>query len=516
MLRTRLPLVLFAAATAFAQITPNDVRYAGLSSRSRLLPYQQSGGDMSVVGPLLAEAQKVSASDATAAYRKMTQALVLMTKTPWTPDAELATGLDFAIRSKVVGTGEPLLTRATYLFDAPAAADGPYRMELDILKADGSATRVERGIELGNVQGRKLGEMQGLMFDPSKLVPPGSYWLRATLKNKDGQALHQYFRSFTLISDLAKRLNALEKSMELAADQKSPAALNIRYVAETLRTAQRSYASDGFQSMLGYLFTGFRAQGMGAAEAMDYNAELTRAEKLATAIAANQDPLKGATGDMRLAYRSAFDGKLIPYRIYVPTNYDASRKWPLIVTLHGAGGDENNFLESYQKLWPQNAEKRGYLIASVNGRGAFGGYLKENGAEKDVLDVLAIMREKYNIDPDRVYLAGHSMGGGGTWRIGLEYRDQFAALAPITAGSPMLDALIAKTKPVPMVIVSGVKDALVPVAAVRANVEKAKAAGYPIEYLEYPDGDHLSVAVTGVNGIFDFFDKHRRATGGSR
>ena len=60
-------------------------------------------------------------------YRGLTHAMVLMNGIPWTPDAELATGLDFAIGAKLVGTGENLTARATFLFDAPAANNGPYR-----------------------------------------------------------------------------------------------------------------------------------------------------------------------------------------------------------------------------------------------------------------------------------------------------------------------------------------------------------------------------------------------------
>ena len=52
-------------------------------------------------------------------------------------------------------------------------------------------------------------------------------------------------------------------------------------------------------------------------------------------------------------------------------------------------------------------------------------------SEKDVMNVLGIARKEFNIDPDRIYLMGHSMGGGGTIHVALKNPDLFAALAPI-------------------------------------------------------------------------------------
>src|SRR5258706_11644791 len=154
-----------------------------------------------------------------------------------------------------------------------------------------------------------------------------------------------------------------------------------------------------------------RAGRQGATEPMVPDALLTRATLLTTALKEGQDPVSNARGDVAMAYRSGFDGKLVPYRIYLPKNYDKSKKYPLVVLLHGAGGDETNFMESYRGLWPKLAEQRGYILASVNGRGPLSGYRKENGGEQDVLDVLDLMKSHFGIDPSRVYLGGHSMGG---------------------------------------------------------------------------------------------------------
>ena len=135
----KLCLLACGASALVAQLTQSDTVFAGLSARTRLLEYQQAGGDTKDVMPLMNQQN----------YRALTHAMVLMSKTPWTPSAELATGLDFAVSAKLVGTGEYLASRATFLFDAPAADDGPYRMKLDLLKADGATeASVEPGIVL--------------------------------------------------------------------------------------------------------------------------------------------------------------------------------------------------------------------------------------------------------------------------------------------------------------------------------------------------------------------------------
>ncbi len=52
-------------------------------------------------------------------------------------------------------------------------------------------------------------------------------------------------------------------------------------------------------------------------------------------------------------------------------------------------------------------------------------------SEKDVMNVLDIVRKDYNIDENRIYLMGHSMGGAGTLHLGVKYGSIWAALAPI-------------------------------------------------------------------------------------
>ena len=508
-------LFVFVISVPAQQITQSDLVFFRLSAMTNQMAYEQKGGDMTSVAPLIADAGKSATTDPVKAYRAYTQALVLMSGAKWTPETELATSLDFTVNAKAFAVGDYLHAKAAFVIDAPAGTEGPYRVELEILKAEGTREAlVDPAIGLGDVKGRRAGEFVGVAFIPSKLVSPGLHTLHATLRNGKGDALYQFYRTFFVIDDLSRRIAALEKAVEGLPDRTGLGATSARYVLEATRQAQNGYLGGPFQNLIGYLHTGYRSIGLSASEVMDFDAELTRSTKLANALKENRNALETLRGDNRLAYRSSFDGQLVPYRIYVPSNYDKAKKYPLIMLLHGAGGDENNFLDRYQSMWPKLAEERGYIIVAANGRGPLGGYAKENGSEADVMDVIALVEKNYNIDSAREYLAGHSMGAGGTWRLGLLYRNRFAALAPIagTRPSPAIDAALATGRKVPMIVVCGVKDALIPVAGCRQVAEKLKASGYDAKYLEYPDGDHLSVALTSIKDIFDWFDSHRKET----
>jgi predicted esterase len=508
-------MILACTSPAQAQLTSSDILFSRLSTTTARMAYEQRGGDMKEIAPLLDEAGKSAASDPVKSYRAFMKAAALMNGTKWTPDAELATALDFSLNAKIVGVGEQLQTRATFLFDAPQASNAPYRIEIDILKDENTReASVATGIVLGDVKTRRGGETIGFIFDPSKMVGPGLHLIRATLKDGQGNTLGLYYRSFFVINDLGKRLAAIEKTIELLPDDRGLAASSARYYLETTNLARHTYLGGSFQNLVGVLHTTYRARGFALVELMDFDNALEQAAKLASALREGRDPLAGARGHLRLAYRSSFDGKLVPYRVYVPTTYDKTKACPMITMLHGAGGDENNFMDRYDGLWPKLAEERGYIIVAVNGRGPVSGYAKANGAEQDVLDVTSLVQKSYNIDPARIYLAGHSMGSAGTWAIGLEYRDRFAALAPI-AGSratPQLEAALKTGRKMPIIIVAGVKDALVPVAGCREAAEKAKALGHEVKYLEYPEGDHISVASSSVKDIYDWFDAHRKVS----
>ncbi len=218
------------------------------------------------------------------------------------------------------------------------------------------------------------------------------------------------------------------------------------------------------------------------------------------------------------------------YQMYVPTTYDGSTAYPLMVLLHGLGSNPGGVIR-YQGL-TDLAEERGYIVAApmgYNSRGWYGSRGTSRASnrgddgndpanlgdlsELDVMNVLAMTLEGYNIDRDRIYLAGHSMGGGGTWHLGIKYPDIWAGLGPVAPAiytSP--DALSAITH-IPVIIIQGDEDRLVNVDIARRWVAQMEELGMTHQYVEIPGGDHSRIIARdpdNVKAIFDFFDQQRK------
>ncbi|MGH9830076.1 MAG: alpha/beta fold hydrolase, partial [Blastocatellia bacterium] len=120
----------------------------------------------------------------------------------------------------------------------------------------------------------------------------------------------------------------------------------------------------------------------------------------------------------------------------------------------------------------------------------------------------------YKIDPSRIYLTGHSMGGFGAWQVASDHPEIFAAMAPVSGGPPVppaqLPALLAKLKGMPIFVVHGAKDGIVAPEQSRKIVEESKKAGLQVTYTEVPGADHLTVVGPTFSKIMDFFEKNRR------
>ena len=137
-------------------------------------------------------------------------------------------------------------------------------------------------------------------------------------------------------------------------------------------------------------------------------------------------------------------------------------------------------------------------------------------SEKDVMNVLEIVRKEFNVDERRTYIMGHSMGGAGAIYLGVKYASNWAgigAMAPATApaGINPNNYKLDPAKDVPFIIVQGDMDTLVPVAGTRLWIDKMKELKITNQYVEVAGGDHGSVLTTGMADIFAFFNTHSKA-----
>src|SRR5204863_1517820 len=123
------------------------------------------------------------------------------------------------------------------------------------------------------------------------------------------------------------------------------------------------------------------------------------------------------------------------YMIFVPNSYDPKKASPLVFIAHGgsAGRDvafgERAALGGMAPFWFQAAEKHGYiLLAPVTDRGwgAIGNSI--------AISALSKVQRDYHVDPDRIYVTGHSMGGHMTWRSAMSMADRWGAVSPMSGG----------------------------------------------------------------------------------
>lgn len=226
------------------------------------------------------------------------------------------------------------------------------------------------------------------------------------------------------------------------------------------------------------------------------------AAALATSLSA------GETRDLKFSYRSAVDGTEQPYRLYVPANYKTGEAGPLIIAMHGTGGDENTILDVYSgKPVQQAAEKHGVLV--VCPRGGSGGPTEYRGVgEVDVLAVLADVRRRYPIDPTRIYLTGHSMGGTGSAYLALHHPDMFAAAAPLAAAYSF-PWLARNAAQVPMLWVGGADDATFYLRGVMVGIEAMLKFGADVKLELLPGQGHVG-PMRELDHVFAWLLKQRR------
>lgn len=124
------------------------------------------------------------------------------------------------------------------------------------------------------------------------------------------------------------------------------------------------------------------------------------------------------------ARRETFVSKIdnsVQYYAVLPSQKVAPGQ-ALFLSLHGASVEALGQAQAY------GAKDWGTLVAATNRRPF--GFDWEDVGRLDALEVLSLAQSKFLPDPQRIYLTGHSMGGHGTWQVGVHYPDKFAAIAP--------------------------------------------------------------------------------------
>jgi hypothetical protein len=236
-------------------------------------------------------------------------------------------------------------------------------------------------------------------------------------------------------------------------------------------------------------------------------------------------------GPQDLSFFSTIDETDQPYAIYIPKNFDESKQYPLVVFLHGAWsnhrlGLRRSFgqgnLQGLDFIKPGNIPVEtdlestryfpalkdvDYIVAAPLARGTAG---YQGIPEQDVFDMIADIESRFNIDKNRLYLTGLSMGGGGTIWLGLTRPDMWAAIAPCCPAPPDgTTDLSANALNLPVHLFIGDKDFLFQTAQVWKKKFETDAKLF--NYVEYPGVGHNSWEYAYKNGfIFEWFSQFVR------
>jgi predicted peptidase len=200
------------------------------------------------------------------------------------------------------------------------------------------------------------------------------------------------------------------------------------------------------------------------------------------------------------------------YLLFLPKGYEnkrGAREWPLILFLHGAGERGTNLnlvaVHGPPKIVKDKPDFP-FIVASPQCPSG------ERWSNDVLLALLDELTSKYKIDKSRVYLTGLSMGGFGTWSLGLAYPEKFAAIAPICGGGDDLSILLAEPKRLPALktlpvwAFHGGKDPVVKPEQSERMVNALKRIGNEAKLTIYPEAQHDSWTETyNVQALYDWF-----------
>jgi len=219
------------------------------------------------------------------------------------------------------------------------------------------------------------------------------------------------------------------------------------------------------------------------------------------------------------------EGARMPYRLYVPPNYDTRQKYPLVIWLHGSdaiGTDNLKQITGYNdagtRVWTVHWKDFPTLVVAPQSYERYWSLLPSPLPPEEplVTEIVAALQKEFRIDSDRIYLAGQSMGGFGVWAF-LQRRPDSYAAAIVLCG-PVPTGMISEAPAIahiPVWVFHGAKDDVVPVTNARSVVESLRKAGGRPRYTEYPDlGHFIGPAAFAESGLLPwlFAQKRKRST----
>ena len=242
-------------------------------------------------------------------------------------------------------------------------------------------------------------------------------------------------------------------------------------------------------------------------------------------------PLYQFKGEQYRVYNFPGTGESIPYRLFVPSRWTPNTKLPMLVTLRAGNTVDGPYRAGNDLV--KVAEQRGFIVVTPMGyRGLSQPYYgsrysiarpnapapaagwtpqEDERAEQDVLYVMDLVAQEFNVDTSRIYLHGQNPSASGALHLAAKYPDKFAALV-VSSGPIVFDNYpFANIKgKMALLVIHGDQDTTNPMAASQKMAEAAKAAGVETVYATVPGGTHLEAYLTYASQIFEFLEKQKK------
>jgi len=360
------------------------------------------------------------------------------------------------------------------------------------------------------VAGEMWADSKGALLKPFALpaLPDGSYKLQLAVfpPRRDVEVPLNLVGEF--MSTVDARVAKVEAFAAKLAKNESPAAAackaDFEHAVEFLRSG-RELMTKSVARPEGGAWKEHLAQHEGLSDpaplAINLGATLKQFEQTMERIAAGKHPYEGRIGQLRRAYRSDASGDLLVYRSYVPKAYAKAESVPLILMLHGGGGNENTFHDMDGGAILRILEDRGYLMVAPKYHSR-----RQPTYAKDLLQLVQLTREQYpKIDPDRIYVTGISMGGFASYRMATGNPDLFAAACCVSGTGDTGSA--EKLATTPLLILQGGADTVVPPEGAEAVAARMKELNQACEIHVFEHHGHEYHAEQYIKLTLDFFGK---------
>ncbi len=382
-----------------------------------------------------------------------------------TPDARTLESLGVRFDKPVLALSEATTCKATVLSLFPTLEEGETERTFDFAlvlePTDGQAESVAVMGSFG-VTAQDAGK--AVVDIDASSMSPGAY--RVLVRTADGDQIE---RGFWYVVDRPLAEGHEERSRRLLAI--NDAALESAVVTCSTRNDLVTDTPSGENA--------YQSQ-------TDLLAMLADVEREVAALESGQNPYANLEGHSWRQVRFR-DTQRINLRVYAP-KLDAEERPGMIIALPGAASDENAFMESLgQGVITEFADRHNCVVASVN--------LIDVMPAPELFDaILESVTSDYDIDPGRVIVVGHSLGGAPTLGWARERRDQIAK-AVIVAGMGRLDP---QKPPSPTYVIAGAEDRLFPSDRLAEGVSRGQSQGVDVRFRLLPNVGHFTSAAEGL------------------